>query len=224
MKKTKKVNLKAPKRNLFTLLIVLGGALALFFITLIITSYVKPYTDDSRKVEPFVTNVSSGYDLEDTIYMDGADFDEFGLNFQCTSYDDNAHKATFVVKTYENENFKNMIASGEFKITSSITVRVCLTANLSGKALYSTERTTNKLAPTLDDATSSNYKSEHTISNIIDLPFEIDCFPFDIKVKEPTAYVYVKYSFTRNGQSYTNSYILKYSYEEFNIVSGGIIK
>ena len=194
------------------------------FLVGIITSYAKVYRDEQRNVDPFVTNISSGYDLTETVYMDGEDFNEFGLDFQCTSYDDDAHKATFVVKTYENDHFKQQISTGEIKLTSSITVRVCLTADLSGKALYSSERTTNKLAPTLEDATSSNYKSEHTISNIIDLPFEIDCFPFDIKVKEPTAYVYVKYSFTRNGQSYTNSYILKYSYEEFNILSGGIIK
>ena len=224
MKKTKKVNLKAPKRSLSTLLIILGSALVVFFVAWIITSYVKVYNDESLKVEPFVTNISSEYITEDTKYMDGKDFDEFGLDFQCTSYDDNSQKVTFVIKTYENDNYKAKVENNEIKLTSNITVRVCFTAKLSGKANYSTERTTHKLAPSLAEANSSNYKTEHTISNVVNLPFKVDAFPFDIKVKEPTAYVFVKYSYTKNGQSYTDTYVLEYTYDEFNLLSGGIIE
>jgi hypothetical protein len=62
----------------------------------------------------------------------------------------------------------------------------------------------------------------------INLPTTVDAFPFDIKIKEPVAYVYLSYKVKtvvgNETKIKTNTYVLKYEYEDFGTPSGGINK
>ena len=156
------------------------------------------------------------YDLKDAKYMNGNEFEDFGLDFACTQFDINK-KTIFEVKTYKLE--------GQEIEVQSITINVCLTTD-SKYVNYCEykENTKHKV----DDSSSNTQK--YTLDTI-SFPTSIDAFPFDIKVKEPVAYVYLQYKVKvtneNGGYSYTpKTYVLKYEYNDFmtSKTIGGIDK
>lgn len=216
MKKKKKVAFKAPKRNLLTLLIAVGGFALIIFSVISIASYASL---TKRMHEPFNTeNVT--YDLSKAEYIDGNDFDDFGFEFICSEFD--YGKAKFKIKTYLLENQLDEEDKPTLEV-ESITVRICLTANYIDYCEYSQENKKHKLEDKYEEADTQSY----TVT-LIDFPAKVDAFPFDITVDEPTAYVYLEYKFkqqTSTGTTIkTKRYVLKYDYSEFNVQIGGISK
>jgi hypothetical protein len=207
MKNKKKVAIKAPKRNLFTLLIVIAGLVVAFFVTATIVSYASL---DKQMHEPFKTE-NQTYNLEDAIYMDGTEFKDFGLEFICSEFDNG--KAKFKISTYKFEEQEIDV--------EKITIKVCLTADYLDYCKYSTERT-HKLADSYDSITSSSSSYTHTV-DLVEFPAKVDAFPFDITVDAPKAYVYLQYKVTTNKIE-TKTYVLEFDYEDFNVQIGGISK
>ena len=209
MKNKKKVAIKGPKRNLFTLLIVVGGLLVTFFLVATISSYASL---EKHMYEPY-QGENMSYNLKDAKYIDGKDFNDFNLEFTCLEFNvsDTTNTAKFQIKTTKFEEQELDI--------QSITIRVCLTANYVDYCKYSSENTKH----TLDD--SSTNTQTYSVDTI-KFPASVDAFPFDIKVKEPVAYVYLQYKVKTivgtETKIKTNTYILKYNYDEFNVVKGGL--
>ena len=207
MKKKKKIAIKAPKRNLFTLLVVIAGLAVAFFATATIVSYASL---DKNLYEPFNTE-NEKYDLEDAKFIKGSEFEDFGLEFICTEFDNGHAKFDITPYKFEEQDID----------VEKVTIRVCLTANYLDYIEYSTERS-HKIADSLDSATTNSNTYTHTV-DIIDFPAKVDAFPFDITVNTPKAYVFLEYKVTTNKIE-TKTYVLEYDYEEFNIQYGGISK
>lgn len=209
MKNKKKMVIKGPKRNLFTLLIIVGGLLVAFFIAATITSYASL---DKHMYEPFNTE-NATYNLKDAEYINGKEFNDFGLEFICSEFDNG--KAKFKIRTYKLEN-------QELEL-ESITIRVCLTADYIDYCKYSSENTKHELAESYDTATTSKNIYTYTV-DLVEFPAKVDAFPFDIKVDAPTAYVYLQYKYKNGVNITTKTYVLEYDYSDFNVQIGGISK
>lgn len=206
MKNKKKVAIKAPKRNLFTLLVVIGGLVVAFFIAATIYSYAS-----LTKYEPFADEKYEKYNLENAKYIDGDDFEDFNLDFKCTKFnlDEKNPKAVFEITTSKFE--------GQEIEVENITINICLSVDYL-ECKYSGEKTSHQLE-------GSSSKQTYTMDSI-NLPTTVDAFPFDIKIKEPVAYVYLSYKVKtvvgNETKIKTNTYVLKYEYEDFGTPSGGI--
>lgn len=207
MKKKKKTTIKAPKRNLFTLLVVIAGFAVVFFTTAVIVSYASL---DKNLYEPFQTEHET-YDLENAKFIKGSEFEDFGLEFVCTEFDNGHAKFNITPYKFEEQDID----------VEKVTIRVCLTANYLDYIEYSTERS-HKIADSLDSATTNSNTYTHTV-DIIDFPAKVDAFPFDITVNTPKAYVFLEYKVTTNKIE-TKTYVLEYDYKDFNVQLGGISK
>ena len=208
--KNKKRTIKGPKRNLTTLLAVIGGLFIAFFITATIVSYTSL---TKHMYEPFQTeNVT--YDLSKAEFIDGEDFKDFGLDLVCTEFDVNG-KVKFSITTYKLEDQEINV--------ESITIRICMTADYLDYIEYSSANSNHKLADSKSTATSSSNIYTYSL-NSREFPAKVDAFPFDIKVKEPVAYVYLQYVVNTGTTKKTKTYVLQYDYEDFNVQIGGISK
>lgn len=210
MKNKKRKAIKAPKRNLFTLLIVMGGLFVAFLLAATIYSYASL---TKHMYEPFVGENMS-YDLKNAKYIDGEDFKDFNLEFECTEFNLNEKNPTakFKITTSKFE--------GQEIDVQSIVVRICLTADYIDYCKYSSENTKHQLE---DSYSTQTYTVESK-----NFPTSVDAFPFDIKVKEPVAYVYLQYKVKTvvgtETKIKTSTYVLKYNYEDFGSPLGGLDK
>jgi hypothetical protein len=200
MKNKKKVAIKAPKRNLLTLLIAIGGLAVAFFVAVVISSYASLETYD---ITPFQGEEVS-YNLENAEYINGDEFTDFGFDFTCEKFDIN-NKAVFKIKTYKLEEQEIDV--------QNITINVCLTTD--SKYVNFCEYRENTKHKVDDSSNNTQTYNLETIS----FPTSIDAFPFDIKVKEPVVYVYlhyqVKVSTETGSRMKTSTYVLKYTYSDF---------
>ena len=183
-------------------LVIIVGLVVVFFVAATISSYASL---TKHMYEPFATEEMS-YKLDNAQYIDGEDFTDFKLEFECTEFNVN-NKAKFKITTSKFEEQEIDV--------QSITVRVCLTADYLDYCKYSSENTKH----TLDESSSS--KTQTYTVDTVEFPAKVDAFPFDIKVKEPVAYVYLQYKVKTivgtETKIKTHTYILKYDYEDFNV-------
>lgn len=217
-------------RNLFTLIFILVAAVLLFFIIYVPTNYITTY--NSNKIRPFIDKTkdttfetqsqSNPFNATDAVYMQGKDFDDFGMIFKCTEYSEDSKSASYELRIYKTENTKSIVQD-------TVSVSLCLKANWIGFVAYSsTSPSTTKLSADKETAEksdlSSTYKKTLKISSLADFPAKASTWPVKITVAEPSIYLYISYQYKENGVTKTNSYILSYSYAELIPETGGIRK
>lgn len=210
-------------RNTFTMLFILIGGIVLFLVVFTISSYVS--IGNQNDVTPFVTKDADGcevqFDVENVTRMDAKDFNEFKLEFQCTDYKTSTGTAQFKIKAYKNENTRNVNSNTKLKVA------LCLASDWVGFASYSSEELSRTLE--INEKEDGTKSTTLTISNIISYPAKANTWPVPVTVNSPDAYLYVSYTYYKNdnvsaGETETKNYILKYSYSEFDVQAGGLVK
>ena len=209
-------------RNLFTIIFVLVVGFLVCACVYSIQSYVKTYNDN--KALPLMdTTESDGvttykYHYDEATKIKGSEFKEFNLEFVCSEYieEENTSKATFKIITYKTNQTK--------KITGKVSYAVCLAADWV--------KFNKTSSGTFDLGTSEEKKTTKTVTlsksgsdDWPNFPAKANTWPVKITVDKPDVYLYLSYSYTSNGETKTEYYILSYTLGEDLIpVIGGIKK
>ncbi len=208
-------------RNLFTLLVILPIVIIVVLGIFITINYISAY--NSAKISPFIDKTSSEKFPEGTYETNGVktlkenEFNDFGVIFKCTNYNEDAKTATYELRTYENDNTP--------KLTGEITANICLTANWINFVTYGSKSSTIKMAQNKEKAEESAvYRKTFTVKDLVDLPAKSKTWPVKITVSEPLIYLYLSYTYQENGKSKTEAVILKYTYSDLQPETGGIRK
>ncbi len=214
-------------RNIYSLFIVLLVLIQLVFdvmVIIVIINYTKTYNDN--KLLPFVDETkeqkfAEGSYEKEIKRMKGSQFKDFGISFQCTNYseEENNQTASYELRVYKNENSKTL--SGQME------ANVCIYSKWVGFISYATKTSTLEVASDLETAKSSTrYRKSFTVRHLIDYPAKAKIWPVSVTVDEPTAYLYLAYSYSENGKLKKVAYVLEYSYKELigDNFTGGIRK
>ena len=177
--------------------------------------------DDGTKSE---TEKISGVVIdENTKRMDAKDFKLFDITFKCTYYNDREdEKGTdiqtvkYSLKVTKNLDSPSSISPISTSSTYYLKAGLCLTADWIDLESYSSS------------LTSFAFDSEKSfsISCKKQFPAKASTWPFPVVVDSPDCYLYLFYNTQENGKTVQNTYILKYTYQEYITATtdGGIRK
>lgn len=186
------------------------------------TNSTTTTSTEEKKTTPKIT----GVDLTNVKRMDNKDFDLFNITFQATNYndrlDEGKQNVTFKVVIERNEKSPTLtyVDSGS---TYLMKTGVCLHADWIAFESYQSSLST--YTDTYLKAGNTG-KTNINISCKTQFPAKADTWPVKVTVDSPDAYLYILYKTQENGVTTVNSYILKYTYEEYmtSTTTGGIIK
>ena len=177
---------------------------------------------EEKKTTPKIT----GVDLTNVKRMDNKDFNLFNITFQATNYNDRTDEGkqnvTFKIVIERNENSPTLtyVDSGS---TYLMKTGVCLHADWIAFESYQSSLST--YTDTYLKAGNTG-KPTFSVPCKTQFPAKADTWPVKVTVDSPDAYLYILYKTQENGVTTVNSYILKYTYEEYmtSSTTGGIIK
>ncbi len=218
----------APKRklfgrNLFTLLVFVGGFILIMLIAFSTVSYVTTY--NKSIIEPFIDKdfdeefTVDDYNIDSIVRIHHSELEDFGVILKCSEYSEDSKTAKFRLKTYKKEGTKAP--------NGNITANVMMTAKWINFVSYSSKTTTLKMYEDETAALESNkssYYKDFTIKNLADFPAKANTFPIKVSVEEPTIYLYLSYKYIQSGETKTLTYVLEYAYKDLIPESGGIRK
>lgn len=216
-------------RNAFTLfvfvplvlVVILGIFVGVSYISTYNSNKIKPYEHKSTGVLFTDNEGENKFLIEDAIYIDAEEFNDFEFILKCTSYNEDAKSAAYDFKPYKTEETKAIS-------NDKISVALCLKADWVGYVGYSsTTPSTVTLSSDKEKAentTSSTYKKTLNINSLYDFPAKAETWPVKVKVEQPEIYLYLSYVYQENGKNITKTYILEYEYTDLIPESGGIRK
>ena len=188
----------------------------------LVTPYAKTVTKNDDGTET-TTDKISGVELDNVKRMDGKDFNLFTITFEATYYNDRAdEKGTdiqtvkFSLKVTKNENSPEGLKTISSSSTYYFKAGVALCSNWIKLDSYSTSLTSFAL----DSAKTLTVKCPNQF------PAKASTWPIPVTVESPDCYLYFYYLTQENGKEVKNSYILKYTYQEYmtSTTEGGIRK
>lgn len=199
-------------------IIVLG--ILIWFISVTSMS-ISAFINTTADKTSFSDSTGQGLtNIENAKRMNNEDFNDFNIRFTCTNYNEDGKSATFRLYYYSDEN--------SVTLASSISTKLLLTADYIDFTSWSSTYTVSSLATSLESAEgSSTYYKTYTTSSLVDFPTKITTptWPYNIGyVSRPIAYLYLNYTCKENSKNVTKTYILRYDYNEFNIIQGGVIE
>lgn len=197
-------NNNKPKKKFSRKLIITLVYLVVLPITLIVTFCVMTY--NNNKITPFSTEATKN----EVVRMKGSDFDKMTFVFEATDYM-NASATTIKFRAAAtDEKVKGTISSIKFQVeVGSNWIGYLSSASSSATITYS------------EDPASLSYRSASVTGITQSYPKRKLLF---INVKAPTAYVYLTFTGTNNGETTNYYYILSYPYSQYfkDTTLGGI--
>lgn len=222
------------------LLIVIVAAIILVPIIYSGTTYIKAWntnkktpfaptvtesTDESSSTTTTETPRISGLILDDVQRIDNKDFNLFDITFQATSYNDReadkVQQVSFSIVIKKNDNTPTNMVETSNSSNCLVSTGLVLCANWISLESYQSSLS-NFSESYLTNGTSRNV----TLACTTQFPAKADTWPVKVTVDSPDCYMYLYFRTQENGKYKNNSYILKYTYDEYMTEStqGGIEK
>lgn len=207
-------------RNLFTFCFIIGILLVLTLGGIIFDSYYGTYKEND--VTPFSTkadDILSKIDITDAKHIRPEEFDQFDLYFSIDSIE-NKEKIKFKLGFQQKED-----DSVEYADYSKVTAAVCMAADWVGYVNYSRNYSHSITKST---ATSINYSTSLTISNVTSFPKKANTWPVKVKVNPSDINFYLFIEYTYENENNPNKdhlcrYIIEYTYDEVIVGSKGVL-
>ncbi|MGM9969908.1 MAG: hypothetical protein ACI35S_05885 [Anaeroplasma sp.] len=198
-------------RNLGSLLIIIIGVIVIFFSIYIPSSYIS--VGKAGDVTPFVSGSTPITNLDNVIKMDADKFDLFDIDFYATKYDTDADKITFSINFKWTDNTSELCDHfNPFSNSNSYNIKayICLASDWVGFTSYSTV-----LQYEFTKKTNVSNRTS-TLTGIKQFPQKVNTFPIKVKVEAPDTYLYLNFKYDKGGKTIDNSYILKYTYNDYH--------
>lgn len=238
---------KQEKKEKLSPRVIIKLAILIFVIAAIIlvpiiysgTTYIKAW--NTNKVTPYSPTISesdnsgsttttetpkiSGLILDDVKRIDNKDFNLFDVNFQATSYNDResdgVQKVEFSLVIKKNDNTPKTLTNTSSTSSYLLQAGACLCANWVGLNSY-----TSSLSGYSDSYLTNGTSRTLSVACKTQFPAKADTWPVKVTVEAPECYLYLYFRTQENGKYVNNSYILKYTYDEFmtSTTKGGIQK
>ncbi len=189
------------------------------------TVTVSETTDSSTTTSTTTeTPKISGLKLDDAKRIDNKDFNLFDITFYATEYNDRENEkqqVVFSMSLKRNENTPTTLVESASGQTSLVQTGICLVANWIEFESYQ-----SSLSSFTNSYLENNTSRTVTINCKTQFPAKAETWPIKVTVDSPDCYVYVYFRTQESGKYIDNSYILKYSYEEYvtKQTQGGIVR
>lgn len=182
-------------------------------------------TDDSGSPTTTETPRISGLILDDVKRLDYKDFNLFDLDFKATSYNDRetdgVQKVEFSLTIKKNDNTPTTLVNVSSSSSYLVQAGACLCANWVGLNSY-----TSSLYGYSESYLKNETSRTLSVTCKTQFPAKADTWPIKVTVDSPDCYLYLYFRTQENGKNVNNSYILKYTYDEYmtSTTQGGIQK
>ena len=192
-----------------------------FAPTIAVTETTESSTTTSTTTE---TAKISGLKLDNVKRIDNKDFNLFDITLYASEYNDRENEkqqVVFSISLKKNENTPAGLVETASGQTSLVQTGLCLVANWIPFESYQ-----SSLSSFTNSYLENNTSRTVTINCKTQFPAKAETWPIKVTVDSPDCYLYLYFRTQENGKYVDNSYILKYSYEEYvtKQTQGGIIR
>lgn len=199
-------------RNPLTLIIALLTIVIVCGAVVIIYTYVSQY--NSNKVTPFVTDFDDidTYDFSDTEFTNPDDNKFLTVSFEAQTWNVENATAKFSLtiqkKDALNEETNSLLTLDD---TYSVIAYINVSANWVGFNEYS-----SSLGFRLNLSKSEELNRTYSCSNATAFPKKnTKTWPISVSVEHPTAYVALIFKYQKQGNTITQKYKYKYTYDQY---------
>ena len=237
MSKKKNQKEKMTPRAIIKIVILISVIALIILLPLIYSGVTYITAWNNNQVTPYAPTITTNDDgsttetakisdivLNDkTVRMDGKDFNLFDINFEATYYNDredehgtDTQTIKYSVKITKNDNSPSTIIPISTSSSYYFKSAVAICSNWIGLDTYSTSLTSFAFETT----------KSISVKCTTQFPAKANTWPVPVVVESPDCYLYLYFQTQENGKTVVNTYILKYTYQEYMTenTTGGIRK